>query len=118
MHLGIKLYTYFKGFFVGKDKYWNKYYSNKKDPTLENAKRWVIFEGKVEASKVPSHWHSWLHKTTNNPPVNYNHKYKWQKDHIENKTGTSEAYYPSSHPLSKGIKDDNIKKEYEAWKPD
>ena len=62
-----------------------------------NAKRWVMFKDEIEASNIPPHWHAWLHKSIKDPPVNYSHKYKWQKDHEPNKTGTSEAYFPSSH---------------------
>ena len=71
----------------------------------------------IEASKVPSHWHAWLHKTIDAPPLNYSHKYTWQIDHEQNMTGTDNAYYPSSHPLSKSYKADAIKKEYESWNP-
>ena len=34
------------------------------------------------------------------PPLNYSHKYFWQKNHEENLTGTEKAYYPDEHPLS------------------
>ena len=27
----------------------------------------VIFNGKIEATKVPPHWHAWLHKTIEDP---------------------------------------------------
>ena len=78
-------------------------------------KRWIIFSGEIESSLIPSHWHAWLHKTISTPPINYQHKYKWQKDHLPNMTGTSKAYYPNSHLLSDSKK--NIIEEYETWKP-
>ena len=37
-------------------------------------------------------------------------KYLWQKEHLENKTGTKESYRPT-----KIKKDDKLKK-YESWK--
>ena len=43
----------------------------------KDCKRWVIFNGKIEATKVPPHWHAWLHKTIEDPPLNYSHKYFW-----------------------------------------
>ncbi len=117
MHIGTKIYTFFRGFLIGKDQYGNKYYSNKKNPEANFSKRWVIFNGTAEASKIPSHWHAWLHKITDEAPINYKHKYHWQKDHIPNQTGTLRAYYPNSHPLNDNESKDQLEKEYVAWKP-
>ena len=49
---------------IGEDQYRNKYYSQKK-----TGKRYVIFNGKVEASKIPPMWHAWLHKIISKPPL-------------------------------------------------
>jgi len=116
MSLGTLLYTWLYGNHVGSDQFNNKYYCNSDDFKDTKAKRWVIFSEEIEASKIPSHWHAWLHKSIQSPPINYTHKYKWQKDHLSNMTGTKEAYYPSSHPLSKS-KIDPSEKEYETWDP-
>ena len=64
-----------------------------------------MFAGEIEASKIPPHWHAWLHKSIDVPPIDYTHKYVWQKNHKQNMTGTNEAYFPSSHPLSKNYND-------------
>ena len=117
MSFGTTLYTWINGKFVGQDSFKNKYYSNSKNFNDLNAKRWVIFFGDIEASKIPPHWHSWLHKTLVEPPLNYSHKYVWQKDHEQNMTGTDKAYYPNSHPLSKFYEPDEIKKDYDSWSP-
>ena len=117
MSLGTTLYTWFYGNFVGKDSNENKYYCNSKNAEDLDSKRWVIFKGTIEATKIPPHWHSWLHKSIDVPPINYSHQYDWQKDHEQNMTGTDQAYYPDSHPLSKSFKADAIKEEYESWKP-
>ena len=117
MSFGTKLYTWIYGNFVAKDDYNNKYYCSTSDFNDLKSKRWVIFSGEIEASKVPPHWHAWLHKTVDVPPINYSHKYKWQKYHEQNLTGTNKAYYPDSHPLCKFHRPDAIKKEYESWKP-
>ena len=106
--IGTFLYTIFFGKLVGKDESGNKYYeSRKKD------KRWVVYKGEINASKITSDWHSWIHYTSNIKPVekNYN-KYPWQKPHLENKTGTNESYKPNK--ISKKSKDF---KKYETWKP-
>ena len=117
MILGTKLYTWLYGNLVVTDSDNNCYYSNSKNSADLDAKRWVIFQGNIEATKIPPHWHAWLHKTIDNPPLNYSHKYFWQKNHEQNMTGTDKAYYPDSHPLSNSYKSKAIKSEYETWEP-
>ena len=117
MSFGTKLYTWFYGKFVSKDEFGNKYYTNTKNPSDLNSKRWVIFVGEIEASKIPPHWHAWLHKSIDEPPINYSHKYSWQKDHKQNMTGTNNAHFPQSNPLSKNYKSDHVKADYESWSP-
>ena len=56
---GTKLKTIFFGKLVGSDEYGNKYYESKK------GRRWVIYNGEVEASKIPNEWYSWIHFTKN-----------------------------------------------------
>ena len=117
MTLGTTIYTWFYGNFVGDDDNHNKYYCNKKDFQDKTAKRWVIYHDGIEASKIPPHWHAWLHKSVNEPPVNYKHKYFWQKGHKQNLTGTKDAYYPSSYPLSKNYNIEDKNEDYESWTP-
>ncbi len=74
---------------VGADSYGNKYYQNTK-----TKKRFVIYQGKPEASKVVANWHSWLHYTTNEPPLTNQLTYSWQINHQPNLTGTKQAYNP------------------------
>ena len=45
---GTRLQTIFFGKFVGEDEFGNKYYENKK-----RKKRWVIYKGEIEATKIP-----------------------------------------------------------------
>ena len=117
MTWGTRIYTWLKGNLVDKDESGNKYYCNIKDFSDLKAKRWVIFNGEIEATKIPPHWHAWLHKSIDIPPINYKHKYNWQKKHKQNMTGTKEAYFPSSHPLSKLYQSDEPQKDYESWTP-
>ncbi len=116
MNIGTKLYTFFYGNFVGTDDFGNKYYTNRKNNN-SNYKRWVIFNGEVEATKIPPHWHAWLHKSIDVPPIKYSHKFKWQKNHRPNMTGTKQAHFPSSHPLSKKYDSKNADMDYESWDP-
>ena len=109
---GTFLYTVFFGRFVGKDITGNKYYENKK------GKRWVIYKGEINASKITSDWFSWIHHISNTVPNEKTiNKYSWQKPHKDNKTGTKDAYYPSSHPLSKNYQSEKNEMDYESWKP-
>ena len=54
---GTRLNTILFGKLVGEDNSGNKYYESK------SGKRWVIYNGEVEASKIPSEWYSWIHHT-------------------------------------------------------
>jgi NADH:ubiquinone oxidoreductase subunit len=117
MNFGTTLYTWLYGNLVGKDDQENKYYCNSKKFEDLKAKRWIIFNGDIESTKIPPHWHAWLHKSIDIPPLNYSHKYSWQKDHKQNMTGTDQAYYPDSHPLSKTHNKEAITSEYDSWSP-
>ena len=117
MSFSTRLYTWLYGKCVGTDEIGNKYYINSKVQNISKQKRWVIFNGEIEASKIPPHWHAWLHKSVDQPPTNYSHKYSWQKDHKQNMTGTKEAHFPPSNPLSKDYKPGQIKADYESWSP-
>ena len=105
--IGTFIYTLFTGKLVGIDEFGNKYYSNTK------GKRWVIYSEQVESSKIPPEWHLWIHFLKNNKPPDNLYKYKWQKKHQENLTGTISAYKPDGSLASDSKK--NMKK-YEIWK--
>ena len=71
---------------VGKDKNGNKYYQSK------SGKRWVIYKGEVEASKIPNEWYSWMHYINNKIENQHDlKKYNWQKEHLPNQTGSIPA---------------------------
>ena len=105
---GTFLYTLFSGKFAGQDEFGNKYYSDRK-----GKKRWVIYKERVESSKIPPKWHSWIHFQRTNLPVQNSNTFKWQKQHEENLTGTKKAYKPDGSMLNDSKK--NMKK-YETWK--
>ena len=101
--LGTFLQTLFYGNMVGKDQYGNKYYQNR-----NASKRWVIYNGTVDASSIPPEWHSWLHKIIKTTPdqVKFNN-FNWQKEHKKNLTGTNQAYTPQHEK----------KLSYKRWHP-
>tara|TARA_B100002049_G_C15866014_1_gene285420 strand:+ start:138 stop:497 length:360 start_codon:yes stop_codon:yes gene_type:complete len=102
--LGTRIQTIFFGKFVGKDSFGNKYYENK------SGKRWVIYNGEVDASKISDEWYSWMHFIKNRIEKSTNFKkYKWQKDHLPNQTGTNKSYHPNK-------RNNEISKKYKSWK--
>ena len=102
---GTRLKTIFYGKFVGQDSFGNKYYESK------SGKRWVIYSGEIDASKIPVEWYSWIHFTPNRIEKKRDfEKYTWQKPHQSNKTGTADAYYPHKQ------KKDAAEKKYKTWK--
>ena len=105
--LGTFIYTLFTGKFSGKDEFGNKYYSNSK------GKRWVIYNDKVESSKIPPEWHLWIHFLSRNTPSENIKKFSWQKQHQENPTGSEKAHKPDGALSSDSIKKN---KKYETWK--
>ena len=61
--IGTKIYTWMNGEEVGKDAEGNRYYRQKGGgkvhrDSLRKERRWVIYNGVVEASRVPPEWHA------------------------------------------------------------
>ena len=105
-----QLYTARKGQKVGEDEQGNIYYQ-----TADTKRRWVIYNGESEASRVSPDWHGWLHFTWNDPPTKTPLKHKaWEQPHQENLTGTAAAYAP---PGSIRAHAPALRSDYEAWQP-
>jgi len=121
--LGTKLYTWLRGEEVGRDRQGNRYYREKGGgfvhrDSLRKERRWVLYDGDVEASRVPPEWHAWLHHTTSEiPPEGGPEVRPWQKEHVPNRTGTSEAYRPPGHTLMGGRRA-KATGDYEPWTPE
>ena len=122
-NLGTRIYCWLRGEQVGSDQFGNRYYREKGGgkvhaDSLRKERRWVIYDGEVEASRVPAEWHAWLHHTTQDlPPEGGPAKRPWQKDHRPNLTGTAAAYRPPGHILQGGQRD-KATGDYEPWVPD
>lgn len=109
--LNTQLYTWRKGAKVGEDAQGNVFYRNRDD-----SRRWVIFNGESEASRIEPDWHGWLHHTCQEPPTEQPPARKpWQKPHIENLTGTALAYAPAGS-IRRAAPDQ--RRDYEAWSPE
>ncbi len=106
---GTRLWTYFNGIPAGKDSQGNKYFHNKKD-----TKRWVIYAEEVESTHVNPEWNNWL-RFTSKEKTSELEKYKWQKDHLSNQTGTQYAYDPEKNNTNDSFKKSND--DYIKWSP-
>jgi len=117
MTITTRLFTRFHGKLVGTDQFGNQYYTEKKPAKDRRTKRWVMYKGMPEASKVPPEWHGWLHYTQDKPPTERPVKhYEWEKSYLPNLTGTRGAYVPPGHLLRGGQRDPSTA-DYDAWNP-
>jgi NADH:ubiquinone oxidoreductase subunit len=125
MTIGTRIFTWLRGELVGTDLTGNRYYRDKARPALRRGggrasreRRWVFYNGVVEASRVPPQWHAWLHHTTDAVPTDGGRlRYPWQKEHQPNLTGTPFAYRPPGSVLMGGERAPAAG-DYEPWRPD
>lgn len=111
-----RMQTLLSGVEQGQDAFGNRYYRGRRTPKGVREKRWVIYAGEPEASKVPAEWHIWLHHTVN-APLSDKERKPWQLPHQQNLTGTPDAYLPPGHTLEGGQRA-KATGDYEAWKPE
>ena len=115
MTIGTRLFTWLNGRRVGADGDGNVYYEDKRVRAGSRTRRWVIYMGTPEATKVPPEWHSWLHYTTD-APIKVASPRAWQKPHLANATGTLLGYRPQGHDYQGGHRA-AATGDYEAWSP-
>ena len=113
--IGTRLFTWLKGRVVGRDAAGNVYYEERRPRAGMRKRRWVIYAGDSEASRVPPEWHAWLHYTTD-APLPAERLRPWQKPHQANPTGTPAGYRPSGHDYAGGQRAPATG-DYEAWTP-
>ena len=98
---------------VGTDSIGNIYYRSKKGD-----RRWVIYNGANDPSRMPPEWYAWIHHQFDGlpdealPPVR-----KFQKPPVPNRTGTPAAYRPAG-ALERGAQRAAASGDYEAWIPE
>jgi NADH:ubiquinone oxidoreductase subunit len=98
---------------VGSDRYGNVYHASKKGD-----RRWVIYNGPNDASRIPPEWHAWLHHQIDGlpdealpPPP------RFLREPTPNLTGTPAAYRPTG-ALERGGQRQAASGDYQAWTPD
>ncbi len=103
---------------IGQDQHGNQYYQVKARKGYNHPRRWVIYSGEPDPSRVPPEWHGWLHYQTDAFPSNDSPSFRraWQKPAKANMSGTPAAYHPPGHLLAGG-KRDVATGDYESWIP-
>ncbi len=109
--LATRFFTWRHGKKVGEDAEGNIYYQN-----ADGSRRWVIFNGEAEASRIAPEWHGWLHHTWQQPPTEAPLPTRaWVRPHRPNPTGSPTAYHPKGSLLADGP---GLPRDYEAWTPE
>ena len=115
--VGTMLDSWRHGEKVGTDAQGNAYFRSKPRKG-QRERRWVIYEGANDASRVPAEWHGWLHGAGDDvPESNLPPPRIWEADYTPNATGTTGAYRPAG-ALEQGGRRARATGDYEAWSPD
>lgn len=105
---------------VGEDEFGNRYFEGKggKGEYDGRKRRWVLYNGYADASKVPAEWFGWLHHTYADPPSNEPRRLRqWEKPHLPNMSGTPFAYRPRGS-IERGGERASATGDYQAWTPE
>ena len=109
--LGTRFHTWRHGKRVGEDADGNVYYQN------SAGKRWVIYDGEADPSRIPAGWHGWMHNRTDTSPADEDYPQReWEMSHLANMTGSARAYRPQGS-MARQEKRPEVTGDYEAWKP-
>lgn len=111
---GTNIVTRMRGEEMGRDEAGNIYFRHRKDP----ARRWVIYSGSNDSSRVPPGWNAWLRGTIDDvPEKTLPERRAFEQPPVPNLTGSAEAWRPAGstrgggrRPLATG--------DYSAWTPD
>lgn len=108
-----------RGRLVGTDEMGNRYYESRDNRSYDGRRRrWVLYNGYADGSKVSPDWHGWLHYTFDEPPTEVPlTRRAWEKDHLPNLTGTPMAWRPPGS-LARGGERAAATGDYEAWRPE
>ena len=110
--LGTRFHTWRKGEMIGEDSFGNRYFRAR-----NSQRRWVIYNGEADPSRIPPGWHGWMHYRTDIPPTDESYTPKnWQKPHQPNLTGSAAAYRPKGSALTRERRPD-VTGDYDAWSP-
>ena len=109
--MGTALFSWRHGSKVGEDHSGNVYLEGR-------GRRWVMYNGSNDVSRVPPEWYAWLTRQIDDvpdkalpPPPSF------LKAPAPNLTGTPLAYRPSG-ALERGGQRQAASGDYQAWTPD
>jgi NADH:ubiquinone oxidoreductase subunit len=103
--------TWLTGVPVGRDEVGNRYYRSR-----NGKRRWVIYNGTVDASRVPADWHGWLHRLSDEAPKGSLATEVWEKPHRPNLSGDKGSYRPAGSLAAAGVRG-HARGDYQAWRP-
>jgi len=111
--LGTALFSWRHGRRVGEDSLGNVYLQTKKGD-----RRWVMYKGSNDVSRVPPEWYAWLTRQIDAVPDDaLPPPPKFLKAPAANLTGTPLAYRPSG-AMERGGQRQAASGDYQAWTPD
>lgn len=110
--VGTLLNSWKTGEQVGEDHLGNRYFRERK-----GERRWVLYNGPNDASRVPPEWHGWLHRTYDELPSEKHAPARaWQAAPTHNLTGSKDAHRPAG-ALERGGVRAPATGDYQAWQP-
>jgi len=96
----LRIYLFFCGTKIGIDQYGNQYFEVKRTDSFGRKKRFCLYNGTPEASKISPEWHLFMHYQIEAKDVKTNYKqHKWQKPFVPDITLSDAKYLPKNHPL-------------------
>jgi NADH:ubiquinone oxidoreductase subunit len=108
---GTALFSWRHGRKVGADEHGNVYFEGA-------GRRWVMYKGSNDVSRVPPEWYAWLTRQIDAvPDVALPPPPKFLKPALPNLTGTPLAYRPSG-AIERGGHRAAASGDYQAWTPD
>lgn len=108
--LGTALFSARNGTKVGEDPLGNRYFEGK-------GRRWVMYAGSNDVSRVPPEWYAWLTRQIEVVPDELPPPPKFLREATPNLTGTAAAYRPTG-AMEKGGHRQAASGDYQAWTPD
>ena len=111
---GTALFSRRHGSAVGKDAAGNHYFEHKND----RARRWVIYDGSNDGSRVPPGWQAWLKGTIDQlPDDELPPRRPFEQPPQANATGTFAAFKPGGSLAAHGVRP-AATGDYQAWTPE
>ena len=111
---GTAINSRMRGREVGRDDDGNVYSVDRKNP----ARRWVIYDGNNDGSRVPPAWQAWLRGSIEDLPSKaLPPQRKFEVKPTANLTGTIESFRPGGSLGAGGIRPASTG-DYEAWIPE